>query len=141
VVIWSGLLNSQNLLRKTTAEASRAARLIQLDTYFRKSVRRVLLPFWLKGNAILQEKDRLVIPWLDGDARQALTLERRGAFLIIGPQGEESPPSFGPFREVAFEPMAADGGRIEGIRVTLAGDDSEGRRIILSARFGGVPLD
>ena len=143
LVIWSGLDRGENLVRRTFRGTADAVRILQLDTALRKAAGRVRVPYWETGPEVEAAEYSLRVSWLDGQALQYLSLERRGGLLAVGFSTEEPEGLFGPFDEIALGLMTGPDGTASGILVAVVGGAagiSGGGPIELQARFGGQPL-
>ncbi len=138
LVVWSGLLNADGLVRRTIRQAALSARVLQLDTFLRRSALRVRVPYWQTGLQANQEPGKVEVPWLDGEAGATLTVELRGEQVIVGFPGEERFIPFGPFPAAKLGLYKDASGQSGGIELTVTGGREE--PVLMRAPFGGHPF-
>jgi type II secretory pathway pseudopilin PulG len=137
LVLLSGLVGAQGLLRKTIQRTAFAVKILQVDTALRQAMGRVRVPFWLAPeSAVSQEGSLLAISFLDGDPQQRLTLELRDGRIRIAQSGGAWN-SFGPFPGAGLKLFRDEAGRPQGVEVSI---DRGGETTRILARFGCNPL-
>ena len=138
LVLSTGVIGSQRLTADATGAAASTTRLLQLDRYLRKTVGRIVIPYWVGPVSLDALAGPLQLPYLDGERELILVLETRERGLVVRTPEDPEGRWFGPFAAVTAETVVTDG-RLAGVRVLV--DIGQGpRTTTIEAAIGSNPM-
>ena len=138
LALWSGVSAGVRLGRRALRDSLAAARLVQLDSFLRRSALRVRTPFWETGPVEQTGPGWLRVAWLDGEPSEGMLLEQRDGLLLVH-AGPVAPVAFGPFAALEIGLYRDPAGEPRGLRVAVVvagGQDP----VVIVAPFGGYPV-
>ena len=133
---WHAAGVSLRLAARLKATIAADARMLQLDDGLRGLAGRVLLPYWAPDGIVRVAEGELSVPWLDGDSSKCMSLEFQEGVLVLG--DGETCMRYRDFQRVDFSPAVDDEHHQYG--VSVQGENADGRRFRITARFGSTPL-
>ena len=138
LVLSAGVIGSQRLIDTAIGTAASTIKILQLDRYLRRTVGRIVVPYWVGPVKLDTAANALELPYLDGEPELILVLEPRKRGIVVKTPEDPDGRGFGPCGEVAAEPIMRDG-TLVGVRVEIEGGRS--RRIVtIDAAIGSNPL-
>ena len=136
IVLWSGFLNAQGLVRRAFRTASESIRTLQLDDALMLLASRVRIPYWESASGARSDSTTLRVPWLDGERTNILVLEKQDGRLAIRVEKSGDSTYLTTFSGQVNE--VSDATTRSAIRIDLS-SNVDGESLVLLAGFGSNP--
>ena len=140
VGMWQGLVRVSRLLDRIYVVHSGISSTVVMDERIREEVSRIIIPFWIPGVPVTEDKDGVAIDFYNGEKGKALCFRFTDNYLIMGDDNGKVLCSFGPFSDVRIETHRNPQGVATGIRFIIYGDGMEKRPLTIVAGFRSCPF-